>query len=70
MPLYSSTGVSVESWVAIEPDTAITYEVDRPSNGATLYFGSHHDFVLNLSGPALREVAALSNRAALELEAS
>jgi hypothetical protein len=70
MPLYSSTGVSIESWVEIDADTTVTCEVDPPNNGATLYFGHHHDFVLNLSGPALREVAALSRQATLELDAS
>jgi hypothetical protein len=68
MTLYSSSGVSVESWVEIEPDSKVVCELDKPNNGATLYFGHQRTFVLNLSGTALRELAVLSNYATLQLD--
>jgi hypothetical protein len=67
MALYSMSGVSIESWVEIEPNTTVAVEVDEPNDSATLYFGDRRDFVLNLTGKALRDVATLSNRAATEL---
>ena len=39
MALYRHTGISVESWVEIECDTPIRYEVDRLNQQATLFFG-------------------------------
>jgi hypothetical protein len=68
MPLYSSSGVTVESWIEIEPDTTVTCELDAPNDGVTLYFGHQRSFVLNLSGTALRELAVLSNQATLQLD--
>ena len=68
MALYTMSGVSVESWVEIDPTTTVGVEVDEPNDAASLYFGDHKDFVLNLAGKALREVAALSSQAATQLD--
>jgi hypothetical protein len=65
--LYTVSGVSVESWVEIDPTTPVSVEVDEPNETAILYFGDHKDFVLNLTGRALHEVATLSTEAAAKL---
>lgn len=59
MALYRHTGISVESWVEIECDTPIRYEVDRLNQQATLFFGEEGDFVLHLGRKNLSEVADL-----------
>jgi hypothetical protein len=69
MALYTLSGVSVESWVEIAPKTAVRLEVDEPNRTATLFFGERSDFVLHLTGEAVRDVAALSNEAATKLGA-
>lgn len=67
MALYTMSGVSIESWVDIEPNATVTIEVDEANDSAILYFGDHKDFVLNLAGKALREVAARSHEATRQL---
>jgi hypothetical protein len=69
MALYSMSGVSVESWVEVDPTTTVSVELDEPNDAAILYFGDRKDFVLNLAGKALRDVAALSSQAATALGA-
>jgi hypothetical protein len=69
MALYEMSGVSVESWVEIDSTATVSIEIDEPNDTAMLAFGERKDFVLNLAGKALRDVAALSTQAAIELDA-
>jgi hypothetical protein len=68
MALHEMSGVSVESWVEIDSTAAVSIEIDERNDTASLAFGARKDFVLNLAGKALREVAALSTQAATELD--
>jgi len=69
MGLFRHSGVSVESWVEIERDTPVQYEVDHLNDRATLFFGQNANFVLHLGGENLRDVADLAARAHAELDA-
>lgn len=67
MPLYHDTGVSVENWVEMKPDVAMKYEVDHCNEMATLFFGGHDTFVLNVSEGNLAQIVELGTRALDEL---
>ncbi|TQI94198.1 hypothetical protein [Amycolatopsis cihanbeyliensis] len=67
MALHWQTGVSVESWVEIASGTEIRYEVNPCDRSATLFFGSHCDFVLHLEGDNLRRLAEVAPKAHAEL---
>lgn len=68
MTLNVLTGVSVESWVELDDGAEMRVECDYLSDCATLYFGSHNDFVLTMYRQHLRNLLDTAERAYTELE--
>jgi hypothetical protein len=69
MPLYHHSGVSVESWIDLSNDVDIRHEADPLDNKATIFFGSHDDYVLNISRKNLEQVISVCTTAIAELNA-
>ncbi|MBP2325466.1 hypothetical protein JOF56_005851 [Kibdelosporangium banguiense] len=70
MPLYFQSHISVQSWVEMDHDVQVTYEIDSRSECATFFFGAHNDYVLTLNRQNLSQVLELGSRAAAELDSA
>lgn len=70
MALYRQTGVSVESWVEMDTNVNMRYEVNVDSDSATLFFGYRNAYVLTLSRDNLDQVIDLATRASAELKSA
>lgn len=70
MPLYHDTGVSVENWVEMKRTVAMKYEVDHCNDTATLFFGGHDTYVLNVSQENLAQIIQLGSKALADLKVS
>lgn len=70
MTLHWRSGISMESWVQMDPRTTTRCEVDPLNDCATLFFGEGEDFVLHLGRENLRSVADLAARAHDQLAAT
>jgi hypothetical protein len=68
MALNHLSGISVESWVELDAQVPVSYEVDRLNNDATLFFGANNDFVLKLNRKNLGQLLELGQRAAADLD--
>ncbi len=70
MRLYSLPEVSQSSWIEMRPDVTMRYEIDRDDESATLFFGHHDDYVINLSRDNLTQLLDLGAAARRELASS
>jgi len=69
MAVYMHSGISVDSWVDVEPHVPIRYELNGDDT-VTMYFGNNNDFVLGMHSDTLRELAAMTTKAITELDAA
>ncbi|KAA2250138.1 hypothetical protein F0L68_39020 [Solihabitans fulvus] len=68
MPLYSLSGISVSSWIEMKQQVPARYEVDHLNECATLFFGTHDDYTLDLQRENLRQIIDLATKALSELD--
>jgi hypothetical protein len=70
MAHYQHAGISIESWVEMDSNVNMRYEVNPDSDSATLFFGRRNAYVLTLNRENLDQVIDLATRASAELRSA
>lgn len=65
---FTSSGVSIESWVQLDPGVAVRHETDLLNQQVMLCFGARDEYVLILSRDNLAQVMALGAKAMVEFD--
>lgn len=69
MSLYSLPGVYQSTWIEMTSDVTMRYEVDHRNDQATLFFGTHDEYVLNIGQDNLDQLLDLGAAAKRDLGA-
>jgi hypothetical protein len=67
--LYRQSGISVDTWIEMTKTVPMRYEINDVDQRATLYFGQHANYVLNVCRDNLEQMISLAGQAIAELDA-